>query len=366
MNSTFDLNRFYVIAGNSSAKKSFQILGYKIENETLDDLLQPNYFEPIKDKLNKDDVILVLDLKKELDYKNIEFLIVSKKSLTDIVIKKLDLTGEFSTNLPLPTLVNGSIGTSSFLSRSDHQHPKTIATETETGEIAIATTDEVAKGTDNTTAITPQKLKQQTDKINNDINNRIDSEIEALNSTIVENVKTINNRIDNEAETLNNKINEDISNTKIELNNRIDNETQTLNNKIDEEAQKQEQSINEKINNFINNLAPETIQNYLTPDYNSAIDIKASLTGGYTAPANGAVSLNIQTGGNTNKITIYINDVEVAHREYYGGGAAQISSQFIVKKDDVIKTVLLYESVYYGTNIFCPFRTAINTNNNNN
>lgn len=113
------------------------------------------------------------------------------------------------------------------------------------------------------------------------------------------------------------------------------------------------------------NIGISNIQSCIIPDYNSAIDITSSLISGYVAPANGVVSLNIQTLSNNGmtRIIIYINDVEVTHREYAASIAAQISSQFIVKKNDVIKATLSYSSIYYGTNIFCPFRTVIDNNN---
>lgn len=111
----------------------------------------------------------------------------------------------------------------------------------------------------------------------------------------------------------------------------------------------------------------KTIQNYLTPDYDSAIDIAASLIDGYTAPANGVVILSLLNIGNgNNDINLYINDILIINNFEHPGNPS-LSGTFIVKKGDVVKVIASgYALSTTLHNIFCPFRTETNTGNNNN
>lgn len=139
----------------------------------------------------------------------------------------------------------------------------------------------------------------------------------------------------------------------------IENTTEQQNNFIEENTK--------KINDYINSLVPSAIQNYLIPDYNSAIDIKANLTSGYVAPVNGVININCQTtGGGNNHLFLYVNDLSILE-SHFTDGVPIVSGQVIVKKGDNIRLKNDgVSAIYYMTNTFCPFRTVIDTNNNNN
>ncbi len=96
------------------------------------------------------------------------------------------------------------------------------------------------------------------------INTRIDTEIETLNNTINEKETTINNRIDNEVSTLN----QTITDTKTKLNTRIDTEVETLNNTINETKSELDTKLDDltnvvntnkqEINDKVDNIKTET------------------------------------------------------------------------------------------------------------
>lgn len=235
----FELRRFGTLGGIGKGNLSFQLFSYKIEEETIDDLLTIGYFKDLQGVVNINDVILVLDLKKDREYKNIEYLIVKDLDIRKgITVSRLDASYLPSNDIPLTSSDIGEVGISIAFARGDHRHPKVIATETERGEIIIASQEETNIGEDNTKAITSLKLK-------NEIDNRqaVDEEINLgedikkyINpkqiKAIKDNLKVI---IENNYNILDGKIdiNEEKLDKKIDLNKEeVDNNISLINKDI--------------------------------------------------------------------------------------------------------------------------------------
>lgn len=307
----FELRRFGTLGGIGKGNLSFQLFSYKIEEETIDDLLTIGYFKDLQGVVNINDVILVLDLKKDREYKNIEYLIVKDLDIRKgITVSRLDASYLPSNDIPLTSSDIGEVGISIAFARGDHRHPKAIATETERGEIIIASQEEINIGEDNTKAITSLKLK-------NEIDNRqaVDEEINLgedikkyINpkqiKAIKDNLKVI---IENNYNILDGKIdiNEEKLDKKIDLNKEeVDNNISLINkdiidinnNKADinlsnltEEGQNSiknvvnENVLNKDINNITQN-GISNIQNYCLPDYNRAIKIDFQVNVDWIAP----------------------------------------------------------------------------------
>ena len=85
----FELRRFGTLGGIGKGNLSFQLFSYKIEEETIDDLLTIGYFKDLQGVVNINDVILVLDLKKDREYKNIEYFYNSSILLLNSMHKSM-------------------------------------------------------------------------------------------------------------------------------------------------------------------------------------------------------------------------------------------------------------------------------------
>ena len=116
----FELFRLSNIGSIGKGGVCFQLFNYKIESETIDDLLQVNYFPQGTVNFFVDDVIMVLDKKKDLDYKNIEYLIIKKIGAMGIEASRLDTKELPSDMIPLEDNGFGSAGTNTKYSREDH------------------------------------------------------------------------------------------------------------------------------------------------------------------------------------------------------------------------------------------------------
>ena len=101
-----------------------------------------------------------MDIKKDKEYKNIEYLIVKDLDIRNgISVVRLDVSYLPSAILPKVSSDNGAVGIETTFARADHSHPKAIASEDTRGEIIIATQNEVNEETDDTKAITSLKNK---------------------------------------------------------------------------------------------------------------------------------------------------------------------------------------------------------------
>lgn len=359
----FELRRFGTLGGIGKGNLSFQLFSYKIEEETIDDLLTIGYFKDLQGVVNINDVILVLDLKKDREYKNIEYLIVKDLDIRKgITVSRLDASYLPSNDIPLTSSDNGEVGTSVAFARGDHRHPKAIATETERGEIIIASQEETNIGEDNTKAITSLKLK-------NEIDNRqaVDEEINLgedikkyINpkqiKAIKDNLKVI---IENNYNILDGKIdiNEEKLDKKIDLNKEeVDNNISLINkdiidinnNKADinlsnltEEGQNSIKNVvNENVlNRDIDNITQtgiNNVQNYLMPDYSAGIEISYNnLT--YTTPSKGYFYIWLfgGTGGGINNIKI--NNISVFFpSSRVSSGEYKCFLSYLLDKNDII------------------------------
>ena len=366
----FELRRFGTLGGIGKGNLSFQLFSYKIEEETIDDLLTIGYFKDLQGVVNINDVILVLDLKKDREYKNIEYLIVKDLDIRKgITVSRLDASYLPSNDIPLTSSDNGEVGISIAFARGDHRHPKAIATETERGEIIIASQEETNIGEDNTKAITSLKLK-------NEIDNRqaVDEEINLgedikkyINpkqiKAIKDNLKVI---IENNYNILDGKIdiNEEKLDKKIDLNKEeVDNNISLINkdiidinnNKADinlsnitEEGQNSIKNVvNENVlNRDIDNITQtgiSNIQNYCLPDYNAGITGVINVD--TIAETDGIVIIQYQEGSITNGQFIVDGKVIGNFGSYYGI-ASQRSVIFSVAKGSTYK-ITNYSFIFY-------------------
>ena len=338
------------------------MFSYKIEEETIDDLLTIGYFKDLQGVVNINDVILVLDLKKDGEYKNIEYLIVKDLDIRKgITVSRLDASYLPSNDIPLTSSDNGEVGTSVAFARGDHRHPKAIATETERGEIIIANQEEINIGEDNTKAITPLKNKtyfdnqQATDEeinLGEDIKKYINpKQIKAVKDNlkviIENNYNILDGKIDVNKEEVDNNIaliNEDINNINnnkadINLNNITEDGKQIITSLISENT-----ALKTLENVEINSVGQQKIFYSMMPDYEAEISQSYNVSGQeFTINEDGFILISAYSqGGNaTRHINLYkkINN-EFINIYYFvcDSGLVYIQSPlFFVKKDEIIK-----------------------------
>lgn len=153
---SYKRRNFGILGGEAKGGASIRLYSYLLDKEeTLNDLLSTGYFNEERERLLPNDLIKVLMPDK--DFK-LSYLMVKKVSLNNVEVVKVEIDAK-SDLLPLPDSDNGSSGAGDLISRYDHQHPKVIATETERGQIIIASEEETLQAEDNTKTITPFKNK---------------------------------------------------------------------------------------------------------------------------------------------------------------------------------------------------------------
>lgn len=217
----FDNNGYNTIGGHSRKGTAIQVFTYKT-NDTLADIFTDGYFNELRHKVKKDDLIFVH--REDTDGQNAADLILKitlapitenitvgnamsddwsddGEKLTPLIDGRDVSTGsgDFITNdatingldaskivhtdgdkklvsIDINTAYNkdlsdatpqedtdsGSAGTSEDISRADHAHPKTQATEAVIGQSERATQTETNDGTDDLRHITPLKLSGRT------------------------------------------------------------------------------------------------------------------------------------------------------------------------------------------------------------
>ena len=153
---SYKRKNFGILGGEAKGGASIRLYSYLLDKEeTFSDLLATGYFNEERERLLPNDLIKVLMPDK--DFK-LGYLMVTRVTLDNVEVIKVEIDAK-SDLLPLPDSDNGSAGTSDLISRYDHQHPKVVATETERGQIIIASEEETLQGTNDTKAITPLKNK---------------------------------------------------------------------------------------------------------------------------------------------------------------------------------------------------------------
>lgn len=211
---SYKRKNFGILGGEAKGGASIRLYSYLLDKEeTFNDLLATGYFNEERERLLPNDLIKVLMPDK--DFK-LGYLMVKRVTLDNVEVIKVEIDAK-SDLLPLPDSDNGSSGTSDLVSRHDHQHPKVIATETERGQIIIASEEETLQGADNTKAITPFKNKLYFDNqqaTNEEINNGNDVK-KYLNPLQVKTIKDeLQQNINNNTTLINNnkqELDEDIS-----------------------------------------------------------------------------------------------------------------------------------------------------------
>lgn len=199
----FVLKNLGILGGEAKGGASIRLYSYIIPKEdTFNDLLSDGYFNNQKGEFLENDIIMVLDVDK------IKYLIVKEAGLRSIKVEQISFY-KLSDLTPQISSISGSAGISENMARADHRHKKAVATESERGEIVIATEEEVNEGIDNTKAITPLKLKNKINEVNENISNNV----ELLNKSIEDNINTLkenkaNVDLDNITENAENKIRE--------------------------------------------------------------------------------------------------------------------------------------------------------------
>lgn len=153
---SYKRRNFGILGGEAKGGASIRLYSYLLDkDETFDDLLAVGYFNEERERLLPNDLVKVLMPDK--DFK-LGYLMVKKITIDNVEVIKVEIDAK-SDLLPLPDSDTGSSGNSDLISRYDHQHPKVIATETERGQIIIASEEETLQAVDNTKAITPLKNK---------------------------------------------------------------------------------------------------------------------------------------------------------------------------------------------------------------
>ena len=166
---TFKVENFCLLGGEGKAKLSYQIWLYKT-NDSIDEIVQDNYFLGVKGKLYINDIIIINT------NENLKYIKVVSNNIGSGTIKTEDITNEVNISdfIPLPSIEGGSAGVSNEVSRSDHQHPLIQSTTNEKGSIELATEEEAIEGADNEKAITPltnQKHFEDQQATNENISN---------------------------------------------------------------------------------------------------------------------------------------------------------------------------------------------------
>ena len=218
---SYKRKNFGILGGEAKGGASIRLYSYLLDKEeTFNDLLATGYFNEERERLLPNDLIKVLMPDK--DFK-LGYLMVKRVTLDNVELIKVEIDAK-SDLLPLPDSDNGSTGTSDLISRYDHQHPKVIATETERGQIIIASEEETLQGVNNTKAITPLKNKLYFDNqqaISEEINNGNDVkkyinplQIKTIKDELQENINNNTNLINNNTTLINTnkqELDEDIS-----------------------------------------------------------------------------------------------------------------------------------------------------------
>ena len=283
----FELKRFGTIGGMGKGNLSFQLFSYRTKNESIDDLLTTGYFKDLQGAVAINDIILILNLEEKDDYKQVEFLVVKDLDIKlGITVERLKSSYLPAEILPLVSSNNGAIGVSVNFARADHSHPKAISSETERGEIIIATQEEVNEGIEDTKAITSLKNKTY---FNNSFDNRQATDEEIEEGTDIKKylnpkqIKDIKDEIYNNVDILDNNIialNNDVVNlnnnkANIDLNNLstagqaiIDNKANVDLNNLSSTGQTYIKSLVDEnvLNRDIDNLTAtgiSNLQNYL-------------------------------------------------------------------------------------------------------
>jgi hypothetical protein len=208
----FDNNGYNTIGGHSRRGTAIQIFTYKT-NDTLEQIFTDGYFNPLRHKVKKDDLIFVH--REDKDGQNAADLILKitlapisenitvgnamsddwsddGEKLTPLIdgrdissgsgsfiassidaskivhtdadkkLVSVDINTaynkDFKTTIPAPDTDAGNAGDSTDIPKGNHSHPKVDATETIKGQAEIATQPETNAETDDTKIVTPKKL----------------------------------------------------------------------------------------------------------------------------------------------------------------------------------------------------------------
>lgn len=348
---SYKRKNFGILGGEAKGGASIRLYSYLLDKEeTFSDLLATGYFNEERERLLPNDLIKVLMPDK--DFK-LGYLMVKRVTLDNVEVIKVEIDAK-SDLLPLPDSDNGSAGTDDLISRYDHQHPKVIATETERGQIIIASEEETLQGTNNTKAITPLKNKLYFDNqqaTSEEINNGNDVK-KYLNPLQVKTIKDeLQQNINNNTTLINNnkqELDEDISSINqdiVDINTQIQGvNTNKANISLDNINTAGQNVIKNIISaNFVlkngsnadfsnlSSTAKTNIANTGIPDYTQ----QQSITSGWTATKNGFIfAYNIAL--NNAAAELLVNGVRVGYA--LGGAAIQdpTSMYAIVKKGDII------------------------------
>jgi hypothetical protein len=217
----FDENGYNTIGGHSRRGTAIQIFSYKT-NDTLTDILTDGYFNPLRHKVKKDDLIFVH--REDTDGQNPADLILKitlapiSENITvgnamsddwsddgdkltplidgrdvstgsgdlitnDATFNALDASKivhtdgdkklvsidintaynkDFKTTTPAPDSDSGAPGTELTPPKGNHSHPKVTATTEIRGQVELATDGETQTGTDTERAVTPSSLSSRT------------------------------------------------------------------------------------------------------------------------------------------------------------------------------------------------------------
>lgn len=197
--------------------------------------------------------------------------------------------GSFSN--PTPTGTTGNVLTSFEYTPSSGAitvNNRNLSSLLLTGYTATKTDSSYVQATDSLTQGI-NKIENRLDTTNTIINERIDNEVQSLNTIITNNVSTLNGRIDTEVQTLNTRVDNEVNT----LNERIDTEVDALNTLIENEVQRAtaaEEALGKRIDGILDGITEEELNTF------------KELSDALGDDANFAANVNKAIAANTNLI----------------------------------------------------------------
>lgn len=361
---SYKRKNFGILGGEAKGGASIRLYSYLLDKEeTFNDLLATGYFNEERERLLPNDLIKVLMPDK--DFK-LGYLMVKRVTLDNVEVIKVEIDAK-SDLLPLPDSDNGSSGNGDLISRYDHQHPKVIATETERGQIIIASEEETLQGANDTKAITPLKNKiyfntQQatSEEISNgnDVKKYINPlQVKTIKDELQQNINNNTTLINTNKQELDediSSINQNIVNINSQIQGINTNKANVSLDNINAEGQNVIKGIisnntvlKDGSNAGFGNLsveAKENIQNCLIPDLDNPITV----SNGMTIEKNGILYFRTGTLGGCN---MYINGVLVYRVNVASGATADGGSLLLFKGD-----VLTFDNLDLTTTKFYYFK----------
>ena len=349
---SYKRKNFGILGGEAKGGASIRLYSYLLDKEeTFNDLLATGYFNEERERLLPNDLIKVLMPDK--DFK-LGYLMVKRVTLDNVEVIKVEIDAK-SDLLPLPDSDNGSSGNGDLISRYDHRHPKVIATETERGQIIIASEEETLQGANDTKVITPFKNKlyfNNQQATNEEINNGADVK-KYINPLQVKTIKDeLQQNINNNTTLINTnkqELDEDISSINQNIVN-INSQIQGINTN---KANVSLDNINAEGQNVIKGIIKNNIVNLFQVDYSAGISISSNT---YTPPVNGVIIGYFQSAG-ANGFGVGVGSTVSAKRivGLSNGPTGQFLSTFII----VNKGELYSFDLTNVTVTFYPFKNQL-------